>query len=209
MPLSVPWAGPVTTSKVRASSSGSVPVSVTGCAAKSSTTLIACGSAAGPSRIVIVNDWFGLDSDGVPSSSRRTVTDVDPAAPLGVYVRSPLDASTAGPAVNSAGFAGVRTNARLSDSPPPSVMLVAHPDRVVAPTLAAITLGPLVNEGLSLTLVIVIEKTCALDDRLPSSRRTETEVDPCASAAGVKVRSPPAEIAGGDANSAVLSASTV
>ena len=48
----------------------------------------------------------------------------------------------------------------VSDSPPPSVMFVAHPDRVVSPTLGAMTLGPLVNDGASLSLVIVMSKCC-------------------------------------------------
>ena len=78
--------------------------------------------------------------------------------PLGVNVRSPVEALTAGPAVNRPGLAGVRTKVRSSDSPPPSVMFVAHPDRVVSPTLGAMTLGPLVNDGASLTLVIVMSK---------------------------------------------------
>ena len=52
----------------------------------------------------------------------------------------------------------------MSDSPPPSVMFVAHPDRVVSPTLAAMTLGPFVNDGASLSLVIVMSKDWVPDE---------------------------------------------
>ncbi len=98
----------------------------------------------------------------------------------------------------------------MSDSPPPSVMLVAHPDRAVSPALGAMTLGPLVNDGASLALVIVMSKFCGRD-RLARAvvERDRDDVDPWASVAGVNVRPPTGEIAGCETNSAVLSASTV